>query len=313
MIAYKSLALGIALIAAAAAVPAQAQEKNVGKVGNFTIVEITDNGKFNRCSASMTTPGSGMLRFAFGANRQHYMSIPGVEGSGLKPMDIALDGGSKAYVYKTHAANKSRASAMLDYEMVDRIIAAKKSISVSFAGRLYDWSLAGQKMEAVFQAITNCVGNAMAAGGDVQQVATVKDWTISKQPASDGSALCAAVLITDQEQGVRFVRTRDRFEVGFSGMGSSIDNKPLEVVTFFDKPKPSGELPVQAPMVSDKETGIGWRTVVRESSTARADQFAKAKTFGVAYKFEGKQQILTFPMAASGAAAALQALFACAK
>jgi hypothetical protein len=30
------------------------------------------------------------------------------------------------------------------------------------------------------------------------------------------------------------------------------------------------------------------------------------------YKFEGKQRILTFPMAASGAAA-LQALFVCAK
>lgn len=311
MIAFKSLALGIALIAAT--MPAQAQEKNVGKVGNFTILEITDNGKFNRCSASMTTPGGGMLRFAFGANRQHYMSIPGVEGSGLKPMDIVLDGGSKAYTYKTHAANKNRASAMLDYEMVDRIIAAKQAISVSFAGKFYDWSLSGQKMEAVFTAITNCVSKAMAAGGDVQPVATVKDWTISKRPASDGSALCAAVLITDQEQGVRFVRTRDRFEVGFSGMGSSIDNKPLEVVTFFNKPKPGGELPVQAPLVSDVETGMGFRTVLRESSTARADEFAKAKTFGVAYKFEGKQQILTFPMAASGAAAALQALFACAK
>lgn len=312
MIAYKILALGIALIAAAA-MPAQAQERNVGKVGVFTILEITDNGKFNRCSASVTTPGSGMLRFAFGANRQHYMSIPGVAGSGLKPMDIVLDGGAKAWTYKTHAADKNRASAMLDYEMVDRIIAAKKAISVSFAGRLYDWDLSGQKMEAVFTAITSCVSKAMAAGGDVQPLGTVKDWTISKRPASDGSALCAAVLITDQEQGVRFVRTRDRFEVGFSGMGSSIDNKPLEVVTFFDKPKPGGELPVQATLVSDVETGIGWRTVLRESSTARADEFAKASTFGVAYKFEGKQRILTFPMAASGAAAALQALFACAK
>ncbi len=308
---FKRFGLCIALIVAAGA--ANAQEKKVGKVGTFTIIEITDNGKFNRCSASMTTPGGGMLRFAFGANRQHYMSIPGVEGSGLKPMDIVLDGGSKAYRFKTHAANKSRASAELDYEMVDRIMAARKSITVSFAGKLYDWDLSGQKMEPVFVAITNCVSNAMAAAGDVREFATVKDWTINKQPASDGSAMCTAILITDQEQGVRFVRTKDRFEVGFSGMGSSIDGKPLEVVTFFNKAKPGGELPVQAPLVNDKETGLGWRTILRETSTARADEFGKATTLGVAYKFEGKQHILTFPMAASGASGALQSLFACAK
>ena len=308
---FKRFGFCIALIVAAGT--ANAQEKKVGAVGSFAILEISDKGKFNRCAASMTTPGSGMLRFAFSGSRQHYMSIPGVDGSGLKPMAIVLDGGSKAYTFKTNVADKNRASAALDYEMIDRIMAAKKSISVSFAGKLYDWDLSHQKMEPVFVAITSCVGNAMAAAGDVTEFATVKDWTIQKQPANDGSAMCTAILITGQEEGVRFVRTKDRFEVGISGMGSSIDNKPIDVVTFFNKAKPGGELPVQAPLVSDKETGIGWRTLLRETSTARADEFAKATTLGVAYKFEGKQHILTFPMAASGAPAALQSLFTCAK
>ncbi|MFK8252299.1 hypothetical protein [Ancylobacter terrae] len=152
------------LLALTGAAQAQYKQQNAGQVGNFAILKISEDGgrSVDRCAASMG-PGNNMLRFAFGTrNRTHSMSIPGVPGSGLGLMTITLDG-RNVFTFQAAGANDQRAWIGLDYGMVDTIMAAKKSIAVNFAGRNFNWSLAGQNMENVFQAISNCVSGTYGA------------------------------------------------------------------------------------------------------------------------------------------------------
>ncbi len=146
----------------ATAASAQTHQQEIGKVGTFAILRISEGGKFNRCAASKGA-GASMLRIAFSAQRQHYMSVPGVEGSGRAPMRVRIDGG-QPFSIVPHAANKERASVELDYPTVDRLIAATRKLEVSFATNTYTWDLSGQSMEAVVRAVANCTGKAAEAG-----------------------------------------------------------------------------------------------------------------------------------------------------
>lgn len=152
-----ALVLSAVLLGAVSPAQAQYHQQQVAKVGSFEILKITEGGKFNRCTASKGS-GATMLRIAFGANRQHYMSIPGVEGSGKAPMRIRFDGKPPIDIVP-HAADKNRASVELDYPTVDRLMAAKR-LEVSLKGNTYTWDLSGQSMEAVMRAVSNCTGNA---------------------------------------------------------------------------------------------------------------------------------------------------------
>jgi len=154
----KAAAFLIAFTGAVAS-SALAQEREIGKVGSFTILKINENGKFNRCAASKNA-GANMLRIAFSADRQHYMSVPGVEGSGLSPMRIRFDAKPPITIVP-NSANKNRASVELDYPTVDRFMGAKR-LEVSFAGQIYTWDLSGQSMEAVLRAVSNCTGKAVS-------------------------------------------------------------------------------------------------------------------------------------------------------
>lgn len=152
-----ALVLSMALLAVASPAKAQYHQQQVAKVGSFDILKITEGGKFSRCAASKGS-GATMLRIAFSADRQHYMSVPGVEGSGKAPMRIRFDGKPPIDIVP-HAADKNRASVELDYPTVDRLMAAKR-LEVSLKGNTYAWDLSGQSMEAVLRAVSNCTGNA---------------------------------------------------------------------------------------------------------------------------------------------------------
>lgn len=135
---------------------AQWHEQQVGKVGTFTILKISQGGKFHRCAASKGS-GASMLRIAFTADREHFMSVPGVDGSGKTPLRIRFDGKPPIQIVP-NAADKNRASVPLDYATVDRFMA--KRLEVSLAGNTYTWDLSGQSMEAVLQAVANCTSSA---------------------------------------------------------------------------------------------------------------------------------------------------------
>ena len=146
------------------AAQAQYKQQNAGQVGNFAILKISEDGgrSVDRCAASMG-PANNMLRIAFVArSRVHSLSIPGVPGSGNALMTITLDG-RNVFTYQAAGANDQRAWVGLDYGVVDAIMAAKKSIAVNFAGRNFAWSLAGQNMEMVMQAVSNCVSGSYGA------------------------------------------------------------------------------------------------------------------------------------------------------
>lgn len=136
---------------------AQWHEQQVGKVGTFTILKISQGGKFHRCAASKGS-GASMLRIAFTADREHFMSVPGVDGSGKTPLRIRFDGKPPIQIVP-NAADKNRASVPLDYATVDRFLSAKR-LEVALAGNTYTWDLSGQSMEAVLQAVANCTSNA---------------------------------------------------------------------------------------------------------------------------------------------------------
>lgn len=150
-----SIAMSIVFVGSTAS--AQWHEQQIGKVGTFTILKISQGGKFHRCAASKGS-GASMLRIAFTADRQHFMSVPGVDGSGKTPLRIRFDGKPPIQIVP-NAADKNRASVPLDYGTVDRFIAAKR-LEVSLAGNTYSWDLSGQSMEAVLQAVANCTSNA---------------------------------------------------------------------------------------------------------------------------------------------------------
>jgi len=155
--AARAFSIAVSIVFVSSAASAQWHEQQVGKVGTFTILKISQGGKFHRCAASKGS-GASMLRIAFTADRQHFMSVPGVDGSGKTPLRIRFDGKPPIQIVP-NAADKNRASVPLDYGTVDRFIAAKR-LEVSLAGNTYSWDLSGQSMEAVLQAVANCTSNA---------------------------------------------------------------------------------------------------------------------------------------------------------
>ena len=151
--AASAVCAAVSVVFLASTASAQWHEQQVGKVGSFTILKISQGGKFHRCAASKGS-GASMLRIAFTADREHFMSVPGVEGSGKTPLLIRFDGKPPIQI-APNAADKNRASVPLDYATVDRFMAAKR-LEVALAGNTYTWDLSGQSMEAVLQAVANC-------------------------------------------------------------------------------------------------------------------------------------------------------------
>lgn len=215
--------------------PAHSQQKTVGKIGDFTILRIDEKGTFNRCSASMTNR-SGMLRIAFGVNRQHYLSVPGVDGSGKAQMTLRVDGGA-ARTFTPHFADKDRASIELDYPTVDRLMAAHSMLDVGFGGRNYQWALGGQSMEKVVQAISNCVAQAgPAPQPKIQFKVRIKagGWTIGEERVDGKFVRCTADMPSDDKGNslrFSFMRNLDRF-LSIAGPGSPVGSSDRIRVTF---------------------------------------------------------------------------------
>lgn len=155
--AASAFCAAVSVVFFASTASAQWHEQQVGKVGTFTILKISQGGKFHRCAASKGS-GASMLRIAFTADREHFMSVPGVDGSGKTPLRIRFDGKPPIQIVP-NAADKNRASVPLDYATVDRFMAAKR-LEVALAGNTYTWDLSGQSMEAVLQAVANCTSSA---------------------------------------------------------------------------------------------------------------------------------------------------------
>lgn len=59
---FRPLIAALALFLTAA-LPLQAQEKKITRVGDFQIIAIFEKGRFDRCAAVLTN-GTGMLRLA---------------------------------------------------------------------------------------------------------------------------------------------------------------------------------------------------------------------------------------------------------
>lgn len=150
------LAAALALTLAA---PLQAEQKTVGRVGDFDILAIFEKGKFDRCAASSEN-GTGMLRIAYTVANIYSLSVPGVKGVGPDEMVFRFDGSDPEY-YFASGANNDRAWLTLDAEAKTAIQNSTEGLDVTFAGHDYAWSFYNSDMPAVFAAIEKCTKSRM--------------------------------------------------------------------------------------------------------------------------------------------------------
>jgi hypothetical protein len=153
----RRLATTAALLAAMflTATTATAQQKTVGRVGDFDILAIFEKNKFDRCAAHSEN-GTGALRIAYTKALAYSLSIPGVKGHGPDEMTLVIDGSAPGHYFAT-GANNDRAWLTLDAETVDALLNASEALDMTFAGRNYSWSFYNSNMTDVFVAIENCV------------------------------------------------------------------------------------------------------------------------------------------------------------
>jgi hypothetical protein len=149
-----ALILSLLITPVLSATTAQAEEKKVGRVGDFDIVAIFDKGKFDRCAASSKN-GTGMLRLAFTKRHVYSLSIPGVKNSGKQIISLTFDNGA-TLSYEATGANDSRAWVALDDQSTQAFLNAKESLDIDFAGQHFSWLLYNQTMEDMFITIENC-------------------------------------------------------------------------------------------------------------------------------------------------------------
>lgn len=155
---FRPLLAALALFLTAA-LPLQAQEKKITRVGDFQIIAIFEKGRFDRCAAVLTN-GTGMLRLAYTTKRIYSLSVPGVKGHGPDEMALRFDGGASQFYFAT-GANDDRAWLTLDQSAVDAFRDSSEQFDVDFAGRAYSWSLYNAAMTDVFLAIEDCTGARM--------------------------------------------------------------------------------------------------------------------------------------------------------
>ncbi|WP_200912036.1 hypothetical protein [Prosthecomicrobium hirschii] len=149
-----------------AGTPAVAQQVEYTRVGSFAILQIYENGQFNRCSASMG-PGPSMLRFAVTPAGVYTVSVPdpGIRGGPVQatflfergpniPLPVGGTGGRVWF-------------AMPD-RMLQTVSAHRGQMMVDLSGpgvpngiASYRWTLNG--MTTVLTALSDCI--AVSTGG----------------------------------------------------------------------------------------------------------------------------------------------------
>jgi hypothetical protein len=152
------------------------------------------------------------------------------------------------------------------------------------------------------------------AAGDGVKKWQVGEWELTRNPPSGESdsnnPFCTAEAIVGQEKAIQFGYEIGYFTYGFLSLEETDDGSEIPVDVWFDGDRSTLQK-VQAALVTD-QNGMNWRQVVETSDEpTSAEPFRNEGSFHVSYKAEGKKRTDGYPL--DGAAAALDALFACAR
>lgn len=152
------------------------------------------------------------------------------------------------------------------------------------------------------------------AGGNGAEKWQVGDWELTRNPPSGESAsnnpFCTAEAIVGQEKAIQFGYEPGYFAYGFLSDEETDDGSEVPVDVWFDGDRSTLQK-VQAALVTD-QNGVNWRQVVdTDDEPTSAEPFRNEGSFHVSYRIDGKKWTEDYPL--DGAAAALDALFACAR
>ncbi|ABD07774.1 hypothetical protein RPB_3073 [Rhodopseudomonas palustris HaA2] len=143
-----------------AAVPAWSQyaERTVQKIGPFTIDSINENGRFDRCAATLKGK-VGMLRIAQNLAQKYSVSVPPTPGlKGPIAMTISFDfTRKKSYPGTT---NGIRSWAVIDMAGFQSALKIKNNILISTGLKSFAWPIGNTSMESVMNGLDSCVARA---------------------------------------------------------------------------------------------------------------------------------------------------------
>lgn len=134
-----------------------AQEKLVGKEGPFSILKISERGKYNRCAASMTGQ-AGMLRIAWRRGGAYSVSVPSTTPGRAEPT-LTFFFGPKVHRFDAQMSGP-RAWAAVDNTVVEKLMNAKQRIDIQLYLTKYTWLIGNTDMTNVFQKLEDCAHDA---------------------------------------------------------------------------------------------------------------------------------------------------------
>lgn len=148
----------VAMLSLAGTAQAQSRSMTQSKVGSFSIDYVTEKGRFDRCSATLS-PGPNMLRIAYTKDLAYSISVPGVNPPAKT---ITFLFGKRPWVM-TPATDPARVRAWsaVGTDVIEGLMAVKGTIAIDLGNKQYRWPIGATKMEDVMGAIEDCTHHAM--------------------------------------------------------------------------------------------------------------------------------------------------------
>lgn len=167
-----AFAAGVALsLAFAGPASAQYHQKTIQQVGPFVIHQISENGVFNRCAATLTgDAANGMLRVAYQRDGKYTISVPGVPRADAKVMHFQF---GPQQVFQARAATDpkfERAWVEASAQMIGALRQVKRAIAIDYDEAMYRWDIRGADMADVVDAVVACTQASMGAAGGALMV-----------------------------------------------------------------------------------------------------------------------------------------------
>jgi hypothetical protein len=173
------------------------------------------------------------------------------------------------------------------------------------------------KLVLLFTVAAAAVANAQIArkvGGGLFKtpVATLGGWEIAKftkDAAGKQLVFCTAIVITGQEQALRFERNPKTSVWGFMGNASSAVGPTPTISYWFDN-LTSEKTTVKAKLITSPEESVEWLTYSQTNDEVGDEELYKEMMkVSYSYKYQGKNVVQSFSL--KGANAALKRLQAC--